>query len=235
MRRNANSRILAALLAAALLICALSACGTDAPAPESPSAAPSAAPEATPEATPDPTPSPAPAITSANLFESLPELFLYTEAGASWHTELYIAGDGSFRGRYIDTDAAEPFSEEAKYSSYNTVCDFEGRFEILSQEGDHEFLLGIAELYCGKPAGTIEIDEETNAAYIYGTVPRGLDGTNELRLYVPGRATADLPEEFSAWICSAAGAASLGDTLELWALRNVNTDEGFAGLDGEPA
>ncbi|MCL2826259.1 MAG: hypothetical protein FWD72_02505, partial [Eggerthellaceae bacterium] len=64
---------------------------------------------------------------------------------------------------------------------------------------------------------------------VVNSTPYGFDDAGEFRLYLPGRATADLPRNFLEWIAmpNVWNMDKLPATLPFYALYNINGEEGF--------
>ena len=176
-------------------------------------------------------------VTADTLFESLPDYFYFSYNVGGWWTRIYIGSDGSFYGTYIDSDYSNPYPERDDIPLYydywyNRYCSFSGRFELVEQVSEYEFRLRVASLSYDNEPGGVYVDDEEKSVYIYET-PRGLDGSEEFTLYLPGRPTSDLPAGFINYIMQATNDFTSYERMRYWGLRNMGTEEGFVGMNGE--
>ena len=74
----------------------------------------------------------------------------------------------------------------------------------------------------------VYVDDEEKSVYIYET-PRGLDGSEEFTLYLPGRPTSDLPAGFINYIMQATNDFTSYERMRYWGLRNMGTERGLRG------
>ena len=211
--KKAVVKISALLLAAPLL---LSACArTDSnPAPSNPAtAAVTAEPEPTlsaPPATPlasepataavtaEPEPTPAPPSTTEPAPEPaeaiFPRSFSFGSGAGGWSTELEVAEDGSFTGVHHDSDMGVTGENYPNGTVY--TCHFHGQFSQPEQVDDLTYTMRLEWIEAEEVEG-----EETFADGVryVGSYPYGLDGADEIQIYLPGSKRQDLPESFVSW------------------------------------
>ncbi len=213
-----NARLLSLLLLCALL---LTACGgTEAPiqSTSEPQTAPSPAAE-TPAS--DPYAAAEPAFDFAQLEGWT---FLFTSGAGGWGTEMTVAADGSFTGRFHDSEMGDITDEHP--SGVLILSEFTGHFTQPEPVNDYSFSLQIADIQF--PQGDRqEIADGT--LYEYTSSAYGLDGAEELLLYLPGAPIAELPEMYLNWVRSGfylyeEGAAGLPG----YGLYNVTEENGFS-------
>ena len=133
-----------------------------------------------------------PEIVPEELLGLLPKQYMFTSGAGGWRTMLYLEADGSFTGDYIDMDMG---SMEA------WGCNFHGRFALPEKVDPYCWRLGIEELTVtglkdGTEVGDTYVEDGTR--YMV-TEPYGLNDADELLVYLPGVATASLPEGFFNW------------------------------------
>ena len=184
-------------------------------APEPPvSEAPeiSEAPEvsATPEVSETPEPDP--------LFSTLPDEFTFSSGAGAWCTYLFLEDDGSFYGSYHDTDMGVQ-GEEYPYGTVSR-CEFQGKFAPPEQVDEYTWSTHVEELELAAEPGTVTYED--GVRYV-ASEPVGLEGADEVRIYLPGLPQEDAPEGFVSW------------TLNFWpdqifsayGIYNVNGEQGF--------
>lgn len=176
-----------------------------------------------------------PAATSASaeaplsaIFASLPKEFLFDSGAGAWSTQVNIAADGTFTGQYQDADMGD-VGESYPGGSVDQ-CNFTGKFEVTAKVSDNEYTLSLVSLNKEGTNGDQKIDNGIR----YTTIDNayGLEGGSTFALYLPGRSTDDLSQNFIMW---ASGPTSWqhtsGDTLPFWALYNVGADQALVGMD----
>jgi len=216
-----NKALLSLLLLLSLTMggCTLRPAPVREPTP-SPSAAPTAAPTAAPapEATPEPagTPGPEP----EELPESFPMTLMFSSGAGGWGTELDLQRDGSFRGRYHDSEMGETGETYPNGSVYVSV--FSGAFADLRRQADGTWSMRLSELVSEDAPGKEWIDD--GVRFITAD-PYGLEtaGSGEFRLYPPETAVAGLSEELLSWWPGRFNQEGPSETLDCWGLENVDT------------
>lgn len=164
-----------------------------------------------------------PALPEKGLPEDvLPLEFMFASGAGAWSTELTLYPDGSFEGIYSDSDA----ESSPEYPNGTThICKFMGKFGEITKLNDYSCSMRLEELVCETEADTEWIED--GVRYI-GTDAYGLAEGEEFIFYMPFAPAAALDEEFLNWwperILYRDGSIQ---TLFTYAIRNVNTKEGF--------
>ena len=155
-------------------------------------------------------------------FEDLEDYQFYFLSGAGgWRTTLNVDADGKFDGAYSDSEmgsTGEGYSNGTYY-----YCEFVGTFSNLTQVNDYTYSVEIEELSTIKEPGTNEIIDEV--LYEYST-PYGIDGTEELLIFLPGAPISELPEEYMNWVRNALDDPN-AKTLPFYGLYNEKEQNGF--------
>ena len=153
-------------------------------------------PETRPE---EPKSASAPAITTAApvpgegqtddpTFDTLPKYFVFTSGVGAWETELWLEDDGSFVGRFFDSD-------KGVHQYY--YCNFTGQLAAPVRLNEYSWSLKIE---------TIETHHELNGgvadekAEFIEREPYGIANTQELILYLPNTSLALLPDRCIEWM-----------------------------------
>lgn len=188
---------------------------------EKPPAEDTAAPETEEPAAPES------AAETENLFETMPRTYLFCSGAGGWSTELYLEPDGSFSGEYHDSDMG--VADTAAFPNGTMyICNFTGKFTQPEKVDEYTYAMRLESLELEHPDD--ETEEITGGVrYIYSG-PCGLEGAEELRVYLPGTPVEGLPEEvlWAArgpynWEPTEAG------TLGLYIIYNVTSEHGFVG------
>ena len=157
-------------------------------------------------------------------FESLENVEFYFASGAGgWRTFLNIEGDGSFHGEHSDSDMGS-IGEGYPNGTYY-YCEFNGKFTNPVKVNDYTYSMKIEEISCVKEPETSEIIDEI--LYYYST-PYGLDGAEEVLIYLPGAPTSELPEEYLNWVRNDMVDPNALE-LPFYGLYNVTEKNGFSG------
>ena len=124
--------------------------------------------------------------------------------------------NGEFEGYYRDTDA---MGGEG-YDATRAFCNYTGTFYVKKKVSDTAYVLGIRDLKMKNTPGESFIQDRI---LMTATAPYGLDNVDDLYLYLPGKTTADLPEDYKTWDRSAAETSSLPN----YGLYNINAGYGW--------
>ena len=157
---------------------------------------------------------------NVEFFSKLPKEFTFTSGAGGWQTVLTMDGEGGFNGVYTDYDATEVHQS-----------DFKGNFRNVEQVSEFEYKMDITNLeVTGPQAGRKGNYEVIPTDRIYG-----LDEAQEIRVYLPGRSTADLPKEFIDWMYHPLKLTydDLEPELPFYGLYNVGGKQGFSSEDVE--
>lgn len=161
-------------------------------------------------------------LTGEDILASLPERFDFSSGAGAWSTELKVAADGAFTGLYSDANAGE--SGEG-YTSTIYTCQFYGEFSTPVKVNDYTYSMTLESLHLVDEAGQETIDSD-GTRWVTST-PYGLEGAEEVLIYLPGAKMADLPEDFVDWTGSYLDDS---ETLTVYGLYNVNEKLGFVGV-----
>lgn len=151
--------------------------------------------------------------------------FYFASGAGGWRTVMRIKADGSFAGVYSDSEMGSVGEGYPKGTYY--LCEFEGVFTDPVQVNDYTYSVKIAELRCLKEPETTEIIDEV--LYHYST-PFGIDGAEELLIYLPGAPISELPEEYMNWVRSAMVDWEATE-LPFYGLYNAKEQNGFSSYD----
>lgn len=179
--------------------------------------------------------------TSENILSMLPDFFYFSSNAGGWWTRIYIEGDGSFYGLYIDSDLGYSGFEDMELdglpqyinSWYYRYCSFSGKLEVVQQINSLEFQLQVTDIVYDHTPGTWEemVRDGEPEVYVY-TEPYGLTPADTLYLYLPGRETADLDGECLQWISYSANDFEYPEQLKYWGLYNPDAHLAFVGKNG---
>jgi len=168
-----------------------------------------------------------PSATAAPLdaiFAEMPATFTFSSGAGGWATTVTINPDGSFTGHYLDSNMGETGPGYPNGSAEESI--FTGSFSVTGQVSVDEYDLALTNLTVQGTVGQTRIDGGVQ----YTTAdPYGFDQAGAFKLYLPGRSTADLPEQFLNWVGMPNSWTSTPATLPFWGLYNVGGEEGFWG------
>ena len=148
--------------------------------------------------------------------------FYFSSGAGGWRTVLQIRADGSFGGVFSDSEMGSVGEGYPKGTYY--LCEFEGTFTEPVQMNAYTYSVKIADLRCAKEPETTEIIDEI--LYHYST-PYGLEGAEEILIYLPGAPASELPEEYMNWVRSAMIDWEATE-LPFYGLYNVTEQNGFS-------
>jgi uncharacterized protein YecT (DUF1311 family) len=156
-------------------------------------------------------------------FSKLENLVFYFASGAGgWRTELQIDADGSFMGVYSDSEMGSVGEEYPNGTYY--YCTFEGAFTDAVKQNDYTYSMKLKELNCINEPGESQIIDEI----LYcSTTPFGIEGADEVLLYLPGAPTSELPEAYMGWVRNDMEDLEAPD-LPFYGLYNVAEQNGFS-------
>lgn len=156
-------------------------------------------------------------------FNDLKDLeFYFTSGAGGWMTTLTIESDGSFSGEFFDGELGLTDADYPNGTMFE--CYFYGQFTQPVKVNKYTYSMQISELNYTEEVGKEEIKD--GMLYIYTTI-YGLDGAEDILIYLPGAPLAELSEEFRSWV----GYYYLEDTKEtelpFYALNNEAQQYGF--------
>ncbi len=151
--------------------------------------------------------------------------FIFASGAGGWSTNMTIEGDGSFRGVYQDSNMGETGDTYPNGTVYQ--CSFQGRFSELEQVNKYTYKMQIAEMTYKNPVDREEVVDGVRYCY---SAAYGLDGAEDMLIYLPGAPLAELPEGFCNWV-----GFSLIDSSEtelpFYGLYNETQDCGFSSYN----
>lgn len=153
-----------------------------------------------------------------------PEEFLYMSGVGGWFTSLKIKSDGSFTGYYMDADMGDNGDDYPNGTMYESV--FSGKFTDFRKVSDYEYTMQLESILI---EGEINSERFEDGVKIITTYAYGMDNPGEFIIYLPGRPTVDLPEDFMLWISmpNVWSEDNVPETLPFYGLYNVGGAEGF--------
>ena len=159
------------------------------------------------------------------------ELEFSSGAGA-WRTILILNSDGSFTGRYSDSDMGDAAPTYPNGTLY--LSTFSGRFELLPADGSGIAALHLTELTCEQEPGTQEI--RGGILHVY-TGPHGFYNGEELSpdfvLYPPTTPVSAVSDSLLSWWPGRFEPVT-PDTLGSYALENPVAGTAFFYLPQTP-
>lgn len=169
-----------------------------------------------------------------DIFAKLPESFTFLSGAGGWSTDVRINADGTFVGLFEDWDMGgrgESNQDGTEYEYPNGTkyeCYFSGSFTDVVQISEYEYSMRIASLITEGTEGEERIVDD--ALYITSH-PYGFDNADEFRLYLPGRDTANLPQEYLSWVTGSLVTYkddyAMPAALPCYGLYNVGGQQGF--------
>ena len=149
------------------------------------------------------------------------------QGAGAWATQLNIRPDGSFSGEYWDMDMGSTGDGYPNGTQYGNT--FTGTFTDLKKVNDYTWSMKLDKINYAYEIGKEEILDQILYSY---TEAYGLDGADEVDIYLPGAPVDQLPEEFLQWACSNYDRFEAEENgLPCYGLYNVEGAEGFSGYD----
>ena len=97
-------------------------------------------------------------------------------------------------------------------------------FVVAGRTDEYTYKLQLATLALQEDIG---VERITDGVKVLNTNAYGLGDGSVFMLYLPGRAVADLPEEFLEWVRMPNAWDEIPDTLPFYGLYNINEGTGF--------
>lgn len=164
--------------------------------------------------------------TSEFLFKDLEDhQFCFSSGAGGWRTFLNIDADGHFDGAYSDSEMGSVGEDYPNGTYY--LCEFVGKFSNLTQVNDYTYSVKIEELSTIKEPNTNEIIDGVLYEYC---MPFGIDGAEELLIYLPGAPTSELPEAYMDWVRFSMEDPE-AEELPFYGLYNEKEQNGFSSYD----
>lgn len=164
----------------------------------------------------------------APSFERLAGLQWEFSSGAGgWSTELTIEPDGSFSGRYHDSEMGEFADDYPNGTVY--VCAFTGQMSGLERTDNRTWRVQVDSVTTDETPGRETIDD--GIRYVTSE-PYGLAAGDEMVIYLPGTPIEGFTEEMRIW-AHLPGEPDPSATLEDWFMYSRKNDTGFVGYPAE--
>lgn len=156
---------------------------------------------------------------AVDLFEEMADTeFLFTSGAGGWSTILNMKEDGSFDGRYHDSDYDQSYE-----------CSFHGKFGDVKKSDDGEYTMRlIDDIQTDQEEGDTGEEEGTPVEY---TTPYGLENLEEgdtVKVLAPGYDTVRLGEDARSWFYGATGEDDPG-ILDDYCIYNEEEEYVFVG------
>lgn len=149
--------------------------------------------------------------------------FWFGSGAGGWCTTLKIKPDGTFNGYYCDDDMGDDGPKYPNGTRYE--CYFSGEFSFLTKTGAYTYSMKCMSLESQGKEGEKKI---IDGVRVITSTPYGFDKAGEFFLYLPGKKTSELSEDFLSW---GTRWSVKDDILETYGLYNVGGGEGFTVLD----
>lgn len=170
------------------------------------------------------------------LPQGLPVTMCHTSETGYGVTELTLYRDGTFAGGYCDLNigSATPELEALFHAELpNGVylkCDFTGRFGNIRKISDVEYVMELQEFsYLHEP----NVIEVVDGALVYFTEADSLCHAQEVRLYLPGKTTADFSLQLQEALTQSRGLTELPTALDGWCLYSIKGGTAFFELPSD--
>ena len=114
--------------------------------------------------------------------------FTFSSGAGAWSTQLNIHADGSFSGEYWDMDMGSTGDGYPNGTQYGNT--FTGTFTDLKKVNDYTWSMKLDKINYTYEIGKEEILDQMLYSY---TEAYGLDGADEIQIYLPGAPVDQLP------------------------------------------
>lgn len=163
----------------------------------------------------------------AALLPELPVEFLFMSGAGGWSTTLHIYSDGTFDGYFSDSDMGDTGDDYPNGTKYE--CAFYGKFTDITQVSEFEYSMQLDSINFERSVNSERIEDGVR---IISSAAYGMDEPDVFLLYLPGRATADLPTEYLDWVSmpNVWDEGEIPEVLPFYGLYNVGGAEGFFGV-----
>ena len=167
--------------------------------------------------------------TQPSLTGEYPMELEFSSGAGAWRTLLVLNADGTFTGRYSDSDMGDAGDAYPNGTLY--LSDFSGRFELQPSDNDSVTHLRLTELVCQTEPGTQEIKD--GILHVY-TGPHGFydyEGSlcPDFFLYPPSTPVTAAGENLLSW-WPGRFEPTQPDTLGAYALENPTAGTAFFSL-----
>ncbi len=158
---------------------------------------------------------------SGSSLPYFPENFTYSSGAGAWSTELYMQDDGSFTGRYHDSDMGSDTDYYPGGVYYES--DFYGSFTNFNEVDNYTWLMDLSYLSYDVEPG---YDYSDGYTHHITTEAYGIADGDVFYLYLPGHPASTLPGEF--WNeTNLFSNDQYGPCLDYYAIYNPNTGSIF--------
>jgi hypothetical protein len=155
--------------------------------------------------------------------------FSFLSGAGAWRTVITLNRDGTFTGRYLDSEMGETGEGYPKGSAY--ICDFSGKFENIKKVDEYSYQMTLTGIKTEKPVGEEWIED--GIRYV-ASDPHGLNDPineqtcTEFIFYLPDTPIDQVPEEFLIWWpYRYTQETAPKTTLSCYGILNVTTSFGF--------
>jgi len=166
----------------------------------------------------------APALPEAEY----PMDFLFSSGAGAWGTRLTLNADGSFEGRFSDSNMGETGKDHPHGTVY--LCSFTGQFTVSEKLDIHSYPLTLENVTTDQPSAEEWIED--GILYVnagpYGLYNDNTDGSmsRSFVLYTPSAPVLGLDEELLSW-WPGRYEENPPETLSCYALWNVDGGTAF--------
>lgn len=150
-----------------------------------------------------------------------PMHLVFSSGAGAWRTEIKLASDGSFTGKYEDANAG--MSEDG-YLSTNYISEFTGLFDEIERPDEETYSMKLLDINYEHEEGEEWIED--NIKYI-ATEAYGFEEGEDFFLYSPKKNIGDLNEDLLSWRGGHVSNSSSSKELQHWVLHNKKTNYGF--------
>lgn len=154
-------------------------------------------------------------INAAGFFTQIPHCYMFCSGAGAWRTVLKIEDDGTFAGKFSDSDRNDV-----------SLSKFTGRFGNVKKIDGYSYSMELLDLDYGTVGETYKDEYGCN---VTTTTPYGLEDGKEFIVYLPKIPLEQLPDGFKSWLAGL-GLIS-GDTFEGYGLYNTKCEYGFTECD----
>ena len=152
--------------------------------------------------------------------------FVFASGAGAWSTELFIKEDGSFSGKYLDSDMGSIGDGYPNGTRYFSA--FSGQFTEPEKVNAYTYKISVATISYENEVNTEEILDEI---LYYYCEAQGLVGTEELLIYLPGAPISELPEDYMIWAKGSAYIEEGMTELPFYGLYNEAQQSGFSSYN----
>ena len=161
------------------------------------------------------------------IFDELEgKTFTLSSGVGNWYATITFDVDGLFQGNYYDLNMGEVGDGYPNGTCY--LSSFNGTMGNVEQINSDTFSMEVVDLFLDALANEGEITDGIR----YVEADFDIEYGDEFMLYLPGRSTADLPEEFLSWVSMPLAWTEIPPTLPVYGLYCLRNGNGFFSSDG---